>query len=586
MDGVSLKQKVGNRLKNIALLTAFLILFPMFVSDTPYNAEAESTGIKVYCNENLLGSSAYIDSASGVAMIPISIIQNIPGIRLDIQSNQAWFALNGRKVTTSIGSDSYVQEGQQHHWRHGLEPWQYGIAAPGRDLFEALGANVLWDSSQSAVYITIPVQSPPLPSNVSPAAEPLCLAFIYEGQVWLLDVDQSGALPQAVPSRNVDELVGWSHDGQWLAYVQRQGEDKYTGDLSLWVTRSDGQQTQCLKEAPVAEGTAVWSPVDNAIAYQTFKSGDNNTFEESLRLAYLDQGTWQDRQLLNTTDRWLGMGLTWFPDGQSLAYSWMRDGKNMAAVERMDRQGRSRRIYTQSPDQAGSMEDGIYAREMDGLKLSPDGRYLAYFLGMNAASLNADQMILQVVDMQNPGNPFTAGSTLGYPQWLAWSPDSRQLAFIAGTGRVASWGKSLNLLTIDKGQFQVRDLSQPGIVDARPFWNESGTALYISRGQESEAWEQEGRHWEVPVPGQHICLGQKAESLSFPQPDQADYPLSLSPDGKFLAFERLDYSDLGSLYLLNLQDGKPVKILDELEPNASYYGNFYPDVVSIYWTQS
>ncbi|HWP98807.1 MAG TPA: hypothetical protein VN426_18345 [Syntrophomonadaceae bacterium] len=586
MDSRTLRRKVRYQLKSIAFLTAILLLFPMFLSETPYRALAESGGIKVYCNGILYGSTAYIDTASGVAMVPIGMLESIPGLRLDIRDNQAWFALYGRQLTTTMGSDSYVLDGQQHHWRHGLEPWQYGTAAPGRDLLEALGASVRWEASEPALYITIPVQNPSVPTNVSPAAEPMHLAFIHESQLWLLNVNQPEAQPQPVSTQNVDQIIGWSHDGQWLAYLQRQDKEKYVGDLSLWVVRSDGQQSQCLKEVPVSEGTPEWSPVDNVIAYQTFKSWDDNTFEESLRLAQLDQGRWQDRQLLNTSNRWLGVGLTWFPDGQSLAFSWMRDGKNVATVERMDRQGRSSRIYTQSPDQAGSMEDGIYAREMDGLKLSPDGRYLAYFSGMNAASLNADQMTLQVVDLQNPGTPFTAGSALGYPQWLAWSPDSRQLAFIAGTGRVASCEKGLNLLTIDKGQFQVRDFSQPGMVDARPFWNESGTALYISRGQESEAWEQEGRHFEVPVLGQYICLGQKAEALSFPQADQADYPLSLSPDGKFLAFERLDYCDLGSLYLLNLQDGKPIKILDKLEVNAGYYGNFYPDGVSIYWTQS
>ncbi len=163
----------------------------------------------------------------------------------------------------------------------------------------------------------------------------------------------------------------------------------------------------------------------------------------------------------------------------------------------------------------------------------------------------------QVVDLQNPRSLLTLGGALGYPEWLAWSPDSRQLACITGGDRVASTNKRLKVVSIVNSGFQVQDLGKAGIVDSRPFWGNNGQCLFYARGQESQAWLEEGRQQEVRVPGQQIWCRKDAEErpVTAPKDTQADYPLSLSPDGKFLVFERLDWFDQGSLYLLDLDDG-------------------------------
>ena len=47
--------------------------------------------------------------------------------------------------------------------------------------------------------------------------------------------------------------------------------------------------------------------------------------------------------------------------------------------------------------------------------------------------------------------------------------------------------------------------------------------------------------------------------------------------------QRLDYADLGSLYLLNLEDGQLLKFMGNVQAGSGYYGNYYPDSTSIYW---
>ena len=117
----------------VLVAVVFALLFSPL--DHPViGAAAESGGIKVYCNGNFRGSTAFIDARSGVGMVPLALIEGLPGLRLNVRDNRAWFALNGRELTTTLDSSNYIMDGQQYHWRCGLQPWKYGIAVPARDL--------------------------------------------------------------------------------------------------------------------------------------------------------------------------------------------------------------------------------------------------------------------------------------------------------------------------------------------------------------------------------------------------------------------------------------------------------------------
>ena len=567
----------------VALMAFALILFPALPAS---GSAQEDSGIKVYCNGDFRGSTAYIDSASGVGMVPLALIQSLPGLRLNVRDNQAWFALNGRQLRTTVGSNDYTIDGQNKTWRCGLQPWRYGIAVPGRDLFEALGASVRWDGNERAIYIDAPPPASTAPENLSEASLPLRLAFIQDEQLWLLDAGDPGVQPLSVPGSNVEQIIGWSPDGKWLAYMQRVNGEPFSGEKNLWVVSSDGQRRQCLDNLPMAYHTPVWSPAENIIAYQVQPENQADIQDIALRIAYPENGQWRYRELASSAERSLGSGLAWFPDGQSLAVSWVHDKNNLPELSRIDLQGRAGSLLVLPAALAGNYQDGMYIRDITGLKLSPDGRYLACFLGMNSSSMNADGMNLQIVDLQQR-TLFPVGGALGYPEWVAWSPNSREAAVILGGGREASINKHLALVQIGEDGFKVRDLGETGRVDGRPVWAPDGSALYFSRGSESLAWEEEGRRQEAPVPGQQIFCRrtEQVQSLSNPGETEADYPLALSPDGRYLVMQRLDYVDLGALYLTDLKNGQTVKFMDDLQAHPGYYGNYYPDGASVYWTE-
>lgn len=568
----------------IPFILSILILLPVVPAQ---GATHENGGIKVYCNGDFQGSTAYIDPDSGAGMVPLVLIQNLPGLRLDVRDDQAWFGLNGRQLRSTIGSNTYMIDGQSKTWRCGLQLWQYGIAVPARELFEALGAGVSWDEEERAIYITAAVPAPTIPENLSPTSLPLRVAFIQDEQLWLLDGSEPGAQPSLVPSRNMEQIIGWSHDGKWLAYLQRSSDDRYSGDMNLWLVSSDGQSPQFLDALPITYSCPVWSPTENTIAYQVLMRNQADSANRSLRIAAPENGKWQHHELLQSVDQPLGLGLAWFPDGQSLVVSRVNDEENPPELDRVDLQGKASCLFVLPADLAGDYQDGMYIRDINGLKLSPDGRYLACFLGMNSASLNADGMSLQIIDLQEKTLSINLGVALGYPEWVRWSPDGQELAAIIGSGRMASTNKHLERVQVNANGLSVKDLGEMGQTDNRPVWDTDSNTLYFSRGQESEAWLEEGRHQEVQVPGQQIFCSKndQVQSLSKPGNEQADYPLSLSPDGQYLVMQRLDYIDLGDLYLINLKDSQMVKLMDSIQANTGYYGSYFPDMISVYWIQ-
>ena len=127
-------------------------------------------------------------------------------------------------------------------------------------------------------------------------------------------------------------------------------------------------------------------------------------------------------------------------------------------------------------------------------------RLVAFFVRYNSGSLSADGVPIQLFNLTQPNQlPIVLGTGLAYSEWLAWSPDSKNLAFIEGTDRIATMNKHLNLA---EREGKVVPASQKEWVDTLPVWSGKGQeVLYFSRGKGTEY------HYDpkkVMVPGQRI----------------------------------------------------------------------------------
>ncbi|HBC94270.1 MAG TPA: copper amine oxidase [Pelotomaculum sp.] len=460
------------------------------------------------------------------------------------------------------------------------------LLAPLRFLAESLGATVAWSNiEQKARIISAPPEGP---ERVCHASFPARVALTNNGHLWIVDGASAGSAPVQITNEGIAEIVGWSPDGWWLMYLHRDAPDLWSTPPYLWVVKADGSTGACQVDRRPVTGTPAWSPLEDAIAYGTQAPDQKNAPDGNLKLAVLDDGdsgtTGEAMITVLLPDESDVADFAWVPDGQSIAVSLPRNKECPLLINRIDLKGKSVNLLTHGEPNA--TEEYFYTRSATGLQWSPDGRYLAYYLEPSSGSMAADGVSIQVLDLQQSGQPLDLGSGLGYARWLAWSPDSTRLAYIVGCGRDATVNKRLYLADLQSGG-KITDCGSAGQVDTQPVWSSNKPySLLFNRGKEGGTWTGGDNFPDVLVPGQRIWLradGGEVKSLTSGPADTADYAPKLSPNGETLAYLRLNRYDSGSLCLKPLTGGQDLELISGLTGDHGFYGNYYPEWLSIYW---
>lgn len=403
------------------------------------------------------------------------------------------------------------------------------------------------------------------------------IAYIDQGLLRLLITGQKDLTSLPVTTRGTAEIIGWSHDGQWLSYKLRETEQQNT---NLWVVSYDGENHYQIG-AVSAYDTPAWSPHANTIAFVTAPSKDERA--NQLQIAEVGENSAHIRTLTQENS---GINsFSWAPDGQSLAFSYYRTRPNDLKIERITLDGnRSNLVSLGKPT---DFADGIYLSSIKGLTWSPDGKYLTYFVLLNSASLSADGVLLQLLEVESKQTRDLGGS-LAYPEWLDWSSDSRYLAFIQGGGREATANKRLFVVDTYAG-FKIEDDGLEGYVDTQPRWSttEPDKLLFL-RGKETTEWIGE-TPTGVLVPDQRIwqrTATGETKQLTAGQPNTADYFPFLSPNQQELIYLRLTQFDRGSIQFKNLISGEETTIVEEIHGDPGYYGNYLPKWLHVHWNKT
>jgi len=520
----------------------------------------------------------------GVVVAPVRAVAEALGAQV------TWIGATGEVLITApqttvkltVGSREVSRDWEKTSLPVPVRVRRGGVVAPVRFVAEALGAMVSWDHSTRTLAITS--QSSGIPERVYASAFPARVAFTANRRLWLLDGAQAGAQPVQVTAEGEVQLVGWSPDGEWLAYLYRDAAEDWAAKPYLWVVRADGRGAYQVDPRPVLE-KAAWSPQANLLAYSTQGPEGGYAPDGNLKIATVEPGGAKTAALIPGGEP--VEEFAWSPDGQSLVVSLHDPDEQSLRLDRLTLKGERNNLLTLG--EAGNSTNPrseVLPFDAQGFSWSPDGRYLAYYLCPNSPSLAADGVELQVLDLNQPGKPpLNLGTTLSYAEWLAWSPDGSQLGYIWGGGREATTNKVLRIVDLEAGG-KVIDCGRAGQVDTMPVWlPASEEGVLFCRGPEDTSWEGEAPGFRVLVPGQRVWW-QKLDGTAVPvtsgPANTADCYPSVSPDGRDLFYLRLTRRDSGSLYRQPLAGGPAVELVRNLGGSPGYYGNYYPAWVSIY----
>ncbi|ACV61764.1 copper amine oxidase domain protein [Desulfofarcimen acetoxidans DSM 771] len=514
-------------------------------------------------------------------IVPVREISNALGasVTWDSATNTATIVKGNQTIILKPGDREVWQNGHQFELATPPQIINNRLQVSLNFLASALGGRVKWDQAASMAQITTSQPVPlPKPERIEMAAFAARVAFTSDGHLWLVDGRQTDSTPISLTEAGPAEIVGWSSNGEWLAYLQSDISDEYASRQYLWVVKADGTGAIQLDERPVYI-TPSWSPTENLLAYTTKDPQEEYIPDGNLKISSLKTG------VVTTTSLWpqnseIIESLAWSPDGQSLAISLPRNEKHPLQIDQITLKGDHTNLLTLG--ETGKMENEIYTRVATGLKWSPNGRYLAYYLKPNSASISADGVAMQVLNIPQKKS-IDLGCGLAYAQWLDWAPDSSQLAYIVGGGREATIQKRLHIVDVKTGQ--ISDCGKTGQVDTQPRWlSTPASGILFCRGTETLDWEGQEQAG-VLVPGQRIwhrtADGKELDVTSGPV-DTADYAPHLSPDGQGLLFLRLTNYNCGSLYYQPMAGGPPKELIRGISGQPGYYGNYYPEWINIY----
>jgi len=317
------------------------------------------------------------------------------------------------------------------------------------------------------------------------------------------------------------EFVGWSPDGthilvephdpkHWKLHQRISG--KSTLLLGLWMMKTDG--TEQRQVAEWAARSVAWSPDGKHIAYSAPAKEEGTEGE----VYVADVETFKSRKVADSD--FIGwIDIYWLPSGE---LTFVKGG-HVFAVQ-LDGTGirQLNDIYIR-PETPENLVPGCY-------EISPNGQKIAWIPGESTrelwiANLDGSQRILA-----SDNSLRTAGA-----RTIAWSPDSRYLAFTVYNSRGPTGGDLWVVNADGSDPHPVATTERPWEALTFPIWSPDGQVIGLTRGASS----MEDSLWAVNRDGTNLRpLGsERVGVVSFPY---------WSPTGTQIAYTRQYWEPSGA----------------------------------------
>lgn len=436
---------------------------------------------------------------------------------------------------------------------------------------------------------------------------PLCLALVTAAAPSLVAQNVGGeSLRRAVAAQTPPTLMSpellWSltrvndprisPDGKWVLYGMNTpniAENK--GNSDLYLVSITGGTPRRLTSSAAAEFNARWSPDGSRIAFLSTRDG-------APQIYVLDMGGGEARRITDVKEGVANMA--WSPDGKWFSFTTdVKLDKTLAEIH-PDLAKAKARLY-----------DRIPVRHWDEWN---DASYSHLCIVPSEGGDVRDLMRSERAD--TPDKPFGGG------EQIAWSPDSRELAYTCK--KVANYAESTNtdvyLVSIDGGEAKNITSALPGF-DRDPLYSPDGK--WIAFHSMARAGHEADRNRLMLYnrgTGAVIELSKTldqwvgttlwapdSKSLFFAAEDKAtvqiyqmqaadgswriltsgvynhDAGLDVSRDGKTLVFGRRNFNRPTELYTMPVKGGTPTQITDA---NGEVFRTIKPARIEERWIPS
>lgn len=289
------------------------------------------------------------------------------------------------------------------------------------------------------------------------------LAFVSRSRLFVLDDAGAVVTINGPPGGGVDSAPAWSADGTWLAFEHTSAAPGQGSGVnsSLWLVHAGSKVATEVAAAEVAQFQ--WAPV----------GAPTLAFETDTPTGLVDT-LWLERPLTPAVPvrglRVVDGGFAWSPDGRHIAvvtgHYGQADGPGPLWVLQV------------VPTSGGSPTTWFSSTQnsIDVASWWPDGGGLLFWIDPGASEA-ADGLTLDA--QAAGGQPHALAETLLNSSWLAWSPDGRTLAVVAGGSR-SIWGGAKHVETCAVAVDTCTDVdTPPGTVTLSPAWSPHGVLGFI-----------------------------------------------------------------------------------------------------------
>lgn len=253
----------------------------------------------------------------------------------------------------------------------------------------------------------------------------------------------------------------------------------------------------------------------------------------------------------------------WSPDGKSVAYL-TRDP--MTEEEKRQRNDKSYVIHVDAPEKATRLVvrrmDGGATRTLtppshyvEGFSWSPDGSELAYSAAPRSGFSSQYETRLYGI-ATGGGTPRAIVDRTGMNSRPQYSPDGRLIAFISTNGR-AELMAPRSLAVVDAHGGEPRMLQSDGTWVSDFAWARDSKSIYFGANEGTFASGEQ--MFEQPIVRLWVEDGHAERVI---RGATVDYSISLSADGRRLAYRAVEGRTMGDVFVLDTTGGRTTKLTD------------------------